>query len=239
MPLRGRLAGSCALGLAVLTAAPPAGAAEILCDAVAPCIERRNAAIKLYEAKKYESALIEFQSAYAHAPEPRLLINIGRTMFRLERPNDALATFERYVSLVKTPPDDVRGPLERYMREAREAADHRAPAGPSLAAPISNNIVPGSVFTAFGGAFLVAGLATGLVAKQTQTKFEDLANGSESMYFNNQLVDLERRGRTLNAATLGLSITGGLLVVVGVPWLIIAAKGQRARPYSAGSSSAR
>ena len=61
-----------------------------LCDQSEVCRVHRENGFQLYEAKNYGDALTEFEAAYATRAEPRLLLNIGRSLFRLDRPGEAL-----------------------------------------------------------------------------------------------------------------------------------------------------
>jgi hypothetical protein len=64
--------------------------------------------VSLYGEADYRAALAEFKRAYALAPNPAVLYNVGETQYELEDYAGALATFERF--LAETPPDDVHRP---------------------------------------------------------------------------------------------------------------------------------
>jgi len=60
------------------------------------CRDSYYKALKLYDEGKYVEALDGFQSAYSRRQMPWLLLNIGRTLQRLGRAQEAIAYYERY-----------------------------------------------------------------------------------------------------------------------------------------------
>ena len=73
-----------------------AGASDDPCIKDTSCREHYQRAIGLYESGRYEAALPEFQSAYESRQVPWLLINIGRTLHRLGRLDEAITFYNRY-----------------------------------------------------------------------------------------------------------------------------------------------
>jgi tetratricopeptide (TPR) repeat protein len=55
-------------------------------------------AVALYAEADYQGALVEFKRAYATAPNPTVLYNIGETEYQLQDYAGALAAFARYLS---------------------------------------------------------------------------------------------------------------------------------------------
>lgn len=53
---------------------------------------------KAFEAKDYAVAYEELSKAYEIAPVPELLYNLGRCLEALDRPDEALATYERFLA---------------------------------------------------------------------------------------------------------------------------------------------
>ncbi len=93
-----------------------------ICERDAVCRKHSAAGHKLYQDRKYTEALTEFQAAYDLKPEPRLLINIGRTLFHLGRPRAALHAYEQYQH--ETPPgDESQHKVEQYIAEAKIAIE--------------------------------------------------------------------------------------------------------------------
>lgn len=66
-----------------------------------------TAAQGLYAEKNYDGAIGEFTAAYQLAPEPWLLINIGRCHYLADRPKDALGFYNKAL----------QGKLDRSERE--------------------------------------------------------------------------------------------------------------------------
>ena len=60
------------------------------------CRDAYYKALKLYDEGKYVEALEGFQSAYSRRQMPWLLLNIGRTLQRLGRAQEAISYYERY-----------------------------------------------------------------------------------------------------------------------------------------------
>ncbi len=71
----------------------------------------------------YELALSRFKQAYELSPRPALLFNIGTTLDRLRRDEEALATFEKYLAEAPNAPD--RPQVEARMRSLRVAVGKR------------------------------------------------------------------------------------------------------------------
>jgi tetratricopeptide (TPR) repeat protein len=74
-----------------------------------------------FDAHDDATALALFQQAYRVSEEPTILVNIGRVFARMRRHDDAIATYERYLSRVPDAPE--RGAIEGLIREQREARD--------------------------------------------------------------------------------------------------------------------
>ena len=60
------------------------------------CKEHYDIALKLYDTGKYADALPQFEECYSRRQMPWLLLNIGRTLQRLGRAEQAIAYYERY-----------------------------------------------------------------------------------------------------------------------------------------------
>ncbi|MBL8683355.1 MAG: hypothetical protein JNK05_29575 [Myxococcales bacterium] len=74
-----------------------------------------------FDAHDDATALALFQQAYRVSEEPTILVNIGRVFARMRRHDDAIATYERYLSRVPDSPE--RAAIEGLIREQREARD--------------------------------------------------------------------------------------------------------------------
>jgi hypothetical protein len=102
------------------------------------CKDHYNKALKLYYDGKYADALPKFEDAYARRQMPWLMLNIGRTMQRLGRPQEAITYYERYKkaelnldpvtlervnkyieqakALLEKPPEPTENPVQRPVR---------------------------------------------------------------------------------------------------------------------------
>jgi tetratricopeptide (TPR) repeat protein len=188
---KSKLSFAALLGLALLVAAPAYAKEKDggdkdkdksdLCQKDAACRQHSDEGHKLFSDRKYSEALTEFQRAYDIAKEPRILLNIGRTLFRLGRPKAALRTFEQYQKDAPADPD-TQAKVERYIAEAKIAVEaERQAGGPEEKNP--DQVTPPPVvpqlpvtppeekkpvykkwwfWTAIGGAAVAVGLGVGL-----------------------------------------------------------------------------
>lgn len=63
------------------------------CDEDRACRQQLDLALQADRAKRYEDALAGFRAAYKRKPCPRLAVNVGRTMHKLERYREALGWY--------------------------------------------------------------------------------------------------------------------------------------------------
>ena len=143
LPSIGSLINALVLGglLAWLAWASPALAdEEDLCVSDAVCKEHEDRALTLSAAKDYTGALIEFRAAYARAPIARLLINIGRSFFRIGKPREALKYYGRFLRVEPNADAEITQRVHRYMKEAEASAlngpDAPDPPGLTTEAPL-------------------------------------------------------------------------------------------------------
>lgn len=85
----------------------------------APCKEHFDKAIKYYDQKHFEEALSEFKAAYAVRQMPYLLINIGRILQKLGRPQEAISYYERFQQTETYPDPTVKAKVTGYLKQAR------------------------------------------------------------------------------------------------------------------------
>jgi tetratricopeptide (TPR) repeat protein len=189
------------MGLALLVASPVSANEKDkkddksdMCQKDAACRQHSDEGHKLYSDRKYSEALTEFQRAFDSKPEPRLLLNIGRTLFRLGRPRAALRAYEQYQKVAPADPD-TQNKLERYIAEAKIAVEAEKEAAPpdeknpdQVANPNPQTNPPGVTpppaeekkpvykkwwfWTAIGGAAVAVGLGVGLGVGLNQKKAE-------------------------------------------------------------------
>jgi hypothetical protein len=74
---------------------------------------------KRFEAGDYAAALARFEEAYRHFPSPRFLYNMGQAQRRLDRPLEALESFERFLAEARDAPATARQEAERLVAELR------------------------------------------------------------------------------------------------------------------------
>ena len=99
-------------------AAAPATPADDGCLKEAECSDHYQRAIGLYESGRYETALPEFQAAYQSRQMPWLLINIGRTLHRLGRLDEAITFYNRYEQAAPNGDPDTIKKVREYKAQA-------------------------------------------------------------------------------------------------------------------------
>lgn len=82
-----------------------------------------QAAREAFAAGDYERALERFEQAFNLSPRPVLLYNIGVTLDRLRRDEDAVARFTEYLEQIPDAPDRVE--VEARIRVLQRAIDER------------------------------------------------------------------------------------------------------------------
>ena len=78
---------------------------------------------EFFEAGEYEAALSKFEQAYELSQRPMLLFNIGSTLDRLRREEEAVTAFQRYLDEEPDAPDRVE--IEARLRILRGAIEER------------------------------------------------------------------------------------------------------------------
>ena len=116
------------LGLLLSTGVRAAGQSVDLCQSDPACRQHTKQAVRLYSEKNYQAALGEFETAYGLRPEPMLLLNIGRSLHRLGRPEEALDRYKQFEQAVPHPDEPTQQSLHRYVDEAKAEVTAKAAA---------------------------------------------------------------------------------------------------------------
>lgn len=99
------------------------------------CRARYEKAMKAYAAGRYEAALPEFQAAYSQRQMAWLLVNIGRTLHRLGRLEEAVQHYNNYEKTsLGSDPDTLRK-VKEYRAQAQAALDAMRAGGGNLTPP--------------------------------------------------------------------------------------------------------
>ena len=139
-----------------------------------------QAAVSYFEEESFEQALVEFRSAHRLSQRPELLYNIGLTLERLGRWDEAAEAHQAFLDAVPGHPDadEARARLERSRSRAEEMSDDEGQApselveDPGPAEAEGSSVVPWVVLGA-SGAVGVAALAIGLRAHAIHGDLED------------------------------------------------------------------
>ena len=191
-----------------------------------------------HQAGRLEECISAFQSAYGLQAEPELLFNVGACQFKAERHVEALGTLNRYLG---TQPDeagrkDAETLLTRIQTKlaAMLAAKPAPAAAPEPSAPTAGDLQSGSgatpssnglriagwVTLAGGGLVMGTGLALQLLALSDQAAVEgagvDQSTGHVTGLTQAEANDRAEAAEMKSAAGLGLLVTGGVSLVVGV-----------------------
>ena len=117
------------------------GLADDPCLKETECREHYQRAIGLYESGRYEAALPEFQAAYQSRPQPWLLINIGRTLHRLGRLDEAITFYNRYEQAAPNDDPETTKKVREYKAQAEVLLSAKGASGTNGATP---SATPGS-----------------------------------------------------------------------------------------------
>lgn len=96
------------------------------------CRSHLDQGVSLDLARKYEPALREFQAAYQRQKDPRVAINVGRTLHKLGRFSDALSW---YKAAGRAAPADTE--LQKQIQEFTAQAKQNLPEEVGVRAPVS------------------------------------------------------------------------------------------------------
>ncbi|UJR84680.1 tetratricopeptide repeat protein [Sandaracinus amylolyticus] len=226
---------SMALALAVVLGSAASGSAQEEPPEFQGLVDR---GMEHYAAREYEQAIELFQQAFSMRAEPELVYNIARSYERLARRDDAIREYERFVALPGTTAElrsRAHQSIAALREEARLEAASRAPATtqpasttPSAATPPPSETrttqqrgssgvgTAGWVLTGIGGAAVVAGVITGVLAVDRNAAFEDATLRSEQIQLRDEV-------RTYALVTDVLLIGGGVIAVTGIVLAIVGA----------------
>ena len=126
----------------LLSGTPARADAQDPCVADPVCRDHEDRGIEASTQKDYAEALVEFQAAYARTPTPRLLINIGRSLFRLGQPAEALKYYERFMRAETSPAPEVAQRIKRYIEEAKAAVAAAPTKPPVIEPPVKRDELP-------------------------------------------------------------------------------------------------
>jgi tetratricopeptide (TPR) repeat protein len=109
----------------------PVRAAPDRCQESAACRRLTDQALALYRQQSYYDALRLLRQAYAMESEPRLLVNIGRCLFQLGLPDQAVTHYRKFLTEDTEREPEARGRVERYIQEAEAELNASAPKAPT------------------------------------------------------------------------------------------------------------
>lgn len=99
---------------------------ETTCPQVQPCRIHLQAATRFFTKHSYADALREFNNAYGEQPDPRLLLNIGRTHLMLNQPAEAMKYYRRCEEAAQLDislDNELRSKLAEYISQAQQQLD--------------------------------------------------------------------------------------------------------------------
>ena len=123
----------------VASAQPTKGTDGCLSDPT--CRAAYDKALGEYDSKKYDDALAGFQAAYARRQMPWLLINIGRTVQRLGRPQEAINYYERYKKAEPNITPEAEARVNKFIEQAKALLE-QTPEQPDLATQPPKVVTP-------------------------------------------------------------------------------------------------
>lgn len=149
---KSRIWSSATLVSALLLVTFPVGAQEKddasgsdICIADAICRAHYSRARKLSKKDDYEGALEAYEAAYRRKPAQWLLINMGRTLHKLGRTQDAIDQYQRYLASSDANVD-LRKKAEQFLHEAEaDLASRPKKEPPKSGSPDAAGTVPGNL----------------------------------------------------------------------------------------------
>lgn len=201
-------------------------------------------AVEHYEALRYEQAISAFQRAYEIRAQPELIYNIGRIYERSLQLQQALDTYQRFLTLPDTTAD-LRSRAANSLAAIRAemaARDRAQQAGQSTEASASGTetgqgttgqttddqpeasrseqatsaSIAGWALVGVGSGAVVAGIVLGALALSEQTATEEAGNLAD------QDLHLSRGGNFALSADVLFGV-GGAMAVAGIALLIVRA----------------
>lgn len=218
---------ACACTLGLLSDVRAAGNMD-RCQRNPVCRVYSEKGILLSEQKHYAEALSEFQAAYNAEPEPRLLLNIGRSLYRLDRSQEALDYYGRYRKAVSPLDPEDEQTLRRYELDALIATATTSDAEPSpgpLGGPSASGAEPSSTSASrrppsatlalfgIGAGCLILGIGLGAGASRAATDFGLPANNFA--VFGEGARAAEARGLKLQTSGVVFDVLGLVALTAG------------------------
>ena len=228
------------------------------CEQDPSCRAHDTAGLALVQEKRYAEALIEFQAAYRSQAIPRLLINIGRCMYRIGRFSDAISAYEQFSTADPDADPQTKERVARYIAEAQKGLQASAK-GPPPQPPVESKpgsppydpaMQKGMALTSSEparaaptappgiklpvGAGVLAGLGAGVLAAGLGFGISAKQTGDVLVThpggFSQPLLDLAGRW---NIAAISCDVMGGLILAGGLAWGIQSYVRQRQTAASA------
>lgn len=111
------------------------------CVQVDACRVHSSAGTKFFKLEAYADALREFHNAYAEQPDPRLLLNIGRTLHLLGKSQEALKYYgrcEEATAQDESLDRELKDRLKDYKAQALQATGGSSASPPPTDAPLAS-----------------------------------------------------------------------------------------------------
>lgn len=180
------------------------------------CRVHSEKGVTLSEQKNYAAALNEFLAAYDAEPAPRLLLNIGRSLYRLERPQEALDYYARYRKAVTALDVEAERVVKRYELDAQLALAVELPEPKPAALQAAPDPWPPRAALGLVGAgvgLLVIGIGLGAGAIMAGNEISQSSN--HFLVFNGDFQAIERRGINLQSSGIAFDVFGLMALGIG------------------------
>ncbi len=168
-----------------------------------------------YDAKEYQKARDDFQTAYEISRLPDFLINLAQVCAKLEQHADAIKYLETYVQECPGAPDV---PIARQRIDDLRIAQAIKEGEQPPPRPVLKPPRPALALLGSGAVLLIIGAGLGGAAIVAGKRVGDVSN--QNMVFSVDLQNTERRGRAMEGAAIGLDVIGGLALGVGGIWAL-------------------
>ena len=203
-------------------------------DAVERARSHFNSGIQYYDDQRYEDAAREFEEAYRLTQHPDVLYNLAQSYDRLERYDEAITEYRRYLAEAGNDSPE-RDRVERRVREletlrdARETGDtgdaQDGATDQSMVAPLPEEEAGGGlgalpfITMGVGAASIVAALIFGVTASGIHSDLEADCNPDGTCDFDPS--DRASEGSTFATLADVFGIVGGVILGAGIVLLAV------------------
>lgn len=193
------------------------------CQRNVACKVHSDKGVSLSERKAYAEALAEFLAAYEAEPMPRLLLNIGRSLYRLDRPQEALDYYTRYRREEHSMDAEAEQTLRRYELDAlmaTAASPSESGTGGAAHGASSGRRLPLFAIASLGAGLGLLAVGIGLAAGASAAGSELSQQPGYFLTFGPNERAIEQRGMNLQTAGVVFDVMALVAITAGTTSLV-------------------